>query len=822
MRAILRSLRRAPLFTTTVVCTLALGIGATSAIFTVVDAVLLRPLPYRDSGRLVALRHTLLGIGIPTAGQSLGTYFHYRRSSHTLSAVAAYQRPSVNLSDASGTTEPERVSGARVTANLLPMLGIKPALGRSFTEEEDRPNGGNVALIGDALWRRRYGADPHIVGRTIRVDAAAFTIIGVMPAGFTFPGVNTDLWLPLQLDPATTNAGGFNVAALGRLAPNATVDGAQRELNDLLVRLPEAYPNVYPGLPTAGLLKQSRARAVVLTMKDEAIGGFARILWIVLATVGLVLVVTCANVSNLMLVRAQGRGREIAVRSALGASRGNILAGFLTEGLILAILGAIGGLALAFIAVHLLVNAGAQNLPRLNEVRMGGVTFAFTALLAVVVALVCSVLPALRLRGANVSAMLREGGRTGTAGRGQHRAQHTLVVVQMALAVLLVAGSGLLMRTVAHLRSVRPGFDPANTLAFTISLPVGDMPHARDAALYYESLIDRLGALPGVRSVGLTTKLPLIGGESLTPVYIESQPMQGTTLPPVFPFPEATPGYFQAMRIALVAGRLFGPPTDPNAEKDVVVSRAFAERFWHDPTGARALGQHVRATVEQPWFTIVGVVESVRDSSLTADGVGEVYTPLVIPSPETPDSTRNMPRFVSIVMRTAGDPTALVPSVRRTISELRASIPVYDLQSMSDVLARTMAQTTFVLAILGAAAAITLILGAVGLYGVIAYSVSLRTRELGVRMALGAAPGAIRAMILHEGSVLALIGIGAGLAAFLGLGRLLRRLLFEVGAADPVTLAVTAFLLLAIGLVASWLPARRAARADPLDALRAE
>lgn len=822
MRAILRSLRRAPLFTATVISTLALGIGATAAIFSVVDAVLLRPLPYRDSGHLVVLRHSLLGLGIPTAAQSLGTYFHYQRTSHTLSSVAGYIPASFNLADPSGGTDAERIRGAQISANMLSTLGVATARGRGFTADDDRPKGPHLGIIGDALWHRRYGGDPSIVGRSIQINGALYTVIGVMPSGFHFPEPTTDLYLPLQLDPATPNAGGFNMGAVGRLAPNVTVADAEHELNELLPRLPESYPDIYPGMPTASTLTQARARAVVRTMKDEAIGGFARILWIVMATVGLVLIVACANVANLILVRAHGRGRELAVRAALGASPRNLIARFFAEGIVLAVGGAIIGLALAAVAVRLLVHSGAASLPRLNETRLDVPTFAITVLVAVIVAVVCSLLPALRFRRASVTSMLREGGRTGTSGPAQQRAQHTLVVVQVALAVLLLAGSGLLMRTVAQLRGVRPGFDPSNTLTFTLSLPASDVPHARDAALFYESLIERLRALPGVQDVGLVSKLPLVGGEALAPVYVESEPVQGATVPPVFPFPVATPDYFRAMRIPLLAGRLLAPPTDPNAELQVVVSRAIAERFWHDPTGVKALGQRIRTSSQVPWSTIIGVVESVRDSSLTAAGVGELYLPLTIPPADRPDAASVVPRVMTVVIRSSGDPSALAPAVRRAIAELRRGIPIYDVQPMTEVLDRWMAQTSFVLGALTAAAAITLLLGAVGLYGVIAYSVSMRTRELGVRMALGAAPQTIRDMILREGMALAAVGVAIGVAAFLGVGRALRRLLFEVGAADPVTLVATVVVLLAISAFAAWLPARRAARADPLEALRAD
>ncbi|HXD49280.1 MAG TPA: ABC transporter permease [Gemmatimonadaceae bacterium] len=822
LRQTIRSLARAPLFTAAAVLTLGLGIGASSAAFTVVDDVLLRPLPYPDAGRLVVLRHSLIGLGIPDAGQSLGTFYFYRHNSHTLAAVAAYSPAPVNLAGpAGGDADAERVNGASISANLLGTLGVAPARGRGFISADEAPNV-RVAIISDALWHRRFGGDARILDTQTRIDGSDYRIVGVMPPGFHYPGAATDLWRPLQLDSLTPHAGSFSYAGIARLAPGATAASAQAELNKLLPRLPESFPDLFPELPTARLLLQAKAAAVVQPMRDAVIGSFARALWVVAATVVLLLAVTCANVANLLLVRAQGVAHELAVRAALGASRARLMGRFFTESGVLAAAGAVVGVGLAFAATGLLVRNGPANFPRLASVHVDVITIAFTILVALLVTAACGVLPALRLESASLTTFLREGGRSATGGRARHRAQRALIVVQVALALVLLAGSGLLARTVQRLGDVQPGFDPASTLSFTLSLPAAQYPHAGDIGRFYEDVLNRISALPGVVDAGIVSKLPLSGPDPLAPIKVERAPAAPNTLPPVFPFPMASAGYFRAMHIALVAGRLFTEPTDPNGANDAIVSRAFAEQYWHDSTGRAAIGERIQVFSNR-WSTIVGVVESVRDTSLEAAPIGQVYAPFSLVSSSVPDSLAPFtPRVESVVLRTRGDPASLGSSVRREIRAIDPTVPVYDLESLTAVVDRATARTRFVLMTLGSAAAIALVVGAVGLYGVIAYVVTLRTRELGLRLALGAAPGGVLGLVLREGVVLGVAGVAAGLVAFAAIAHFLRGLLFGVGPTDPLTLAVVAGTLVAVAGLASVVPAWRASRIDPLEALRGE
>ena len=820
-RQVTRSLARAPLFAAAAVLTLGLGIGATAAAFSVINAVLLRPLPYPEPDRLVVVRHSLIGIGIPDAGQSLGTFYHYRHLSKTLASIAAYAPLSLNLADMNGTGEAERVHAADVSADFLSTLGVAPALGRGFVSADERPNT-HVALLSDDLWRQRYGANKNILNQQVRINGEVYQIVGVMPPEFHSPEATTELWRPLQLDSLTPHAGSFSLGGIARLAPRVTVEQAQAELNKLLPRLPESFPDLFPTLPTAQLLAQSKAAAVVRPMHDAAVGAFARALWVVGATVALLLIVTFTNVTNLLLVRAQARAHELAVRAALGASRGRLVSRFFGEAAILAAAGAAIGVAFAFGATGLLVRYGPSNFPRLSSVHVDVATVAFTVVIAVLATLTCGAFPALRFEVAALGAFLREGGRSATGGRATHRAQRALIVVQVALAVVLLAGSGLLARTVERLNAVKPGFDPSGTLAFTISLPQVQYPHSGNASRFYDETIKRLAALPGVSDAGIVSHLPLSGPEPLAPVFVEHSPPPPNTLPAVYPFTMVSAGYFGAMHIPLLAGRLFVDPQDPTDANNVIVSRAFAEKYWHDSTGRAAVGQRVRVLANR-WSSIIGVVESVRDTSLEAAPIGQTYLPLSITSPDVPDSVAPFtPRVASIVLRTHGDPAALGTSVRRVLHSMDASVPVYDLEPITDALERATARTRFVLMVLAAAAAITLVLGAVGLYGVIAYIVTLRTREIGLRLALGAAPSGVLGSVLRDGMVLAVIGVAGGLVAFASVARFLAGFLYGVGPTDPLTLAAVAVTLLVVAGVASGVPAWRASRIDPLEALRSE
>ncbi len=816
-----RSLRRAPAFSGAAILTLGLGIGAVCAIFTVVNAVLIRPLPFADPDRLVGMWHSAPGFGAAQVGQSLGTYFFYRRENHSFENTGVYEETAVNLSDRRSDATPERVQGSRVTATLLTTLGVSPMLGRNFSEAEDRPGGPRVALISEALWRSRFSARRSIIGETIEVDGESHTVVGVMSGRFRFPRAETRLWLPLALDPAATETGGFDFnGGVGRLRPGVTLEAAESELQQILPRLAEAYPNLAPGIPTAGILAQGKVRARLHRMRDDVIGDFDRVLWIIAGTAALVLLVACVNVANLLLVRAEGRQKELAVRSALGAGRRRVLGHFLVEGSLLASLGGALGVGLAWAGVRLLVRLGPAELPRLGEVAVDWATLGFALAVSTGVALLCSAIPAFRYLHVPLGAVLREDGRGGTSGRSRQRTRGVLVAAQVALSLVLLAGSGLLVRSVWKLQAVPPGFDPERVLTLRVSLPESRYPHGADVARFHGELTARLEGIPGVTGAGVVGKLPLRSdGTNLNPVYVEDAMPAVGALPSMYQLVTANGGYFVAAGIPLLGGRVFDRDAGRQRPDEVVVSRTFADQYWKAGGADGAIGRRVRIGPTSAWATVVGVVESVRDTSLQAPAAATVYVPAVA-LPDT--SFWGIPRAMNVVVKTRGAPSAAIPAVTREIHALDASLPVFDVQPMRDIVAGSMARISFTLLILAVAAGISLVLGAVGLYGVVAYVVSLRTREIGIRMALGARPGEVSRLVAREGLVLALWGTVTGLAAFAVLSRFLQSLLFGVSATDPVTLLAVSGVLLAVAALSSWAPAHRAANISPLEALRVD
>ena len=818
LKLALRSLRRAPAFTTTAVLTLGLGIGAVCATFTVLNAVLLRPLPYAHSDRLVGMWYALPGFGASKVNQSLGTYFFNQREAKAFDAMAVYDQTAVNLSDASGGP-PQRVRAASVSVTLLPTLEVQPMLGRNFSDAEDRPGGPPVVLIGEGLWRRRFGGDRSVIGQTIEVDRAKRTIIGILPQGFRFPSAATELWLPMALDPAATEAGGFGHDAVGRIRAGTSLSAAQAELQQLLTRLPEAYPTLGPGIPTEGILTQGKARALLYPMRDDVVGDFGRVLWIITGTAALVLLVACVNVANLLLARTEGRQREMAVRAALGADRWRVLGHFLTEGSVLAAVGGTLGVVLATVSIGLLVRFGPTELPRLQEVGIDGTSLGIALVATAAVAVLCSSLPALRYSRTQLGAVLSEEGRGGTAGRGRQRARGMLVAAQVALSLVLLAGSGLLVRSVGKLRSVRLGFDPSQVLTLRLALPDATYPHVSDNARFYGQLVEHIEQLPGVAAIGVTSKLPLRpDGSDLTPLYVEDQMPAEGALPPVFELVTASAGYFSAAGIPLLAGHTFDRDVSRQSPHEVIVSRAFVEQYWRDGFD-HAIGRRVRAVPNGDWATIVGVVESVRDTSIQTPAEPVVYFPTVA----VPDSVYPHVRDeMAVVVRARGVPTPLVPAIVQEVKALDPSLPVFEVSEMRDVVAASMARLSFTLLILAVAAGISLLLGAIGLYGVIAYVVSLRTREIGVRIALGAQPGDVSRLVARQGLLLALAGTALGLIAFTIVSRFLRALLYDVSPTDPLTLVAVSVLLLVVAGLSSWIPAHRAAAISPLEALRSD
>jgi predicted permease len=648
------------------------------------------------------------------------------------------------------------------------------------------------------------------------VDGVSREIVGIMPARFRFPKAGTQVWIPLQLDPVDPPPTAYAYAGIARLKPGVTVAVAERDFASVLPRLPQLYPNFVSGISTKAMMDQMHPRPVLAPLQDDLTAGIAGTLWMIAAAAVLVLLVACANVANLALVRADARQRELAVREAIGAGRGRLLLHFFVESALIAVAGATCGLAAAATAVRALVSAGPTGIPRLSEVRMDGTSVLFTVLVTAIVAIGCSLLPATRVgRGRGVVA-LRDGGR-GTAGRAQQQVRGALVAAQVAFALVVLAGSGLLMRTFARLHSIRLGFDAASVSTFWTSLPA--IRYKSDTAVVqsYARLVDRLSALPGVTTVGLASRLPLeVHGIDENPIYPEDDASFATKLPPLQLFTAVNGDYFRAIGIPLIAGKTF-EPMGAQRDGEAIISRSTALSFWKDSTGIAALGKRFRPLPTGRVYTVVGVVGDTRDTALAAPPSQVVYFPETF---ETGGRTARSRRTMALVVRTLGGNGSLLPAVQQAVRELDPTLPTFDVRTMGAVESAATAQLTFIITVLGGAAVVTLILGALGLYSVLAYIVTLRTRELAIRLSLGATPMAVAGSMTRYGVTLAGVGIGAGLVLFALIARSLRTMLFGVSAGDPIALGAAALTLVAVALLASWLPARRAARIDPAITLR--
>jgi putative ABC transport system permease protein len=814
-----RPLRRAPLFSITVVLALTLGLGSASAIFAIVNAVLLRPLPYGHPDRLVGAWHDVPSISLMHTQQTAGTYRTYKKFATTITGIGLYNETAANVSDPDGRSEPERMTEARVTADVIPLLEVSPILGRTFSEAEDGPKGPNVAIISEGLWRSRFGGTRDVIGKKLLIFGRSTEIIGVMPASFRFPSANTKLWVPYHLDPNDPYPGGFSHNGVARLKSGVTVEAAQRDFANVLPRIVDISPMLAPGVTTRMLLDQAKPVPRLVPMRDDVVGDIARTLWIVAATAGLVLLVTCANVANLLLVRADARHRELSVRAALGAGRSRIMIHFFTESALLAAISSILGLGAAYMATRMLVAAGPANIPRLAEVHIDGSVIAFTLVTAALVALACSAIPAVRFMRADPLSGLRDGGRGGTVGSHRQRARSALVAAQMAFALVVLAASGLLLRSFQRLHAVRPGFTADGLATLWVALPALRYPNAASVVRFYEQLADRAAQLPGVTAAGVSSRLPLqSNGSDWDPFYVEGDIGSAANVPPLELYSYVDAGYFTAMGIPLLAGHAFDR-IDRQHSNEAIISSETSLRFFHDSTGRAAIGKRFRELPAGEWITVIGVVGGVRDTTLSASPTRAVYYPESV----TTDTVFRGPQFtMALVARTKGDVTGTTRDMQRLVREMDPTLPTFGVRSMRAVLDASMARLSFTMTILGVSAAVTLILGVVGLYGVIAYIVSLRTRELGVRIALGAQPRAVAMMVTRQGLVLSGVGVAIGLVLVVLVARFLRSFLFEIAPTDPLTLAGATGILVLFALLASWIPARRAARVDPTEALRAD
>jgi predicted permease len=823
MRLAVRRLLRVPSFTITAAATLALGIGGATAVFTVLDAVLLQPLPYPDANRLVGLSHTLAVAGLTQVDQSDATYLLYRRANHAFTDVGAYRAAAVNFSKSSSdaganASAPERIAATFATASTFHVLGSAALRGRTLSDIDERPGAPPVALISRGLWQRDFGGDSHILGRRVTVDGVSRSIIGVMSGSFRFPDADVAVWLPLAFDPSETNSAAFDYHGIARLRPGVTTAMATADLQRLLPQVPVEFPG---RLTTAGITT-THMHAQVQPLRDVIVGSVARVLWILFGAVVVLLLIACANVANLLLARAESRQRDVAIRVALGARWRVLVTELLAESGALAAVGGALGLVLAAVGVRLLRSLhAAAALPRLADVHVSATVVVFAVVTCALAAVVVSLAPLLRPGHSAFAVALITHAPSGTAGRDRHRVRRGLVVSQVALALILLAGAGLFARSYQQLRAVQPGFDADHALSFRIALPSATYPSAADAARQIVSILGALDVTRGVLAAGIATHLPLDATAAEdSAVFIEGRPIAPGMLPGIHHMVFATPGYFAAMGIPVVAGRLFaGPVLGPDSAtvlRDVVVSQAFAARYWKN---GDAIGKRIRMFPLDPWSTIVGVVGDSHDDGLDQASAPVVYIPITT---ATAAGAAWTPHDVAFVVRSAADPTALAAPIRRALTTAAPALPIYRMMPMRDALVDAMARTTFIVLLLGIAAVLAMAIGAAGIYGVIAFLVSLRTREIGVRLALGARPAGVRRMVVRRAVTDAAIGIGIGIISAQLLTHVLVGVLFDVSPADPLTLAAAAAVLLATAVVAAWVPARRASRLDPAQALRRE
>jgi putative ABC transport system permease protein len=802
-----RALRRNPAFAAIAILTLALGIGANAAIFSVVNTVLLRPLPWSEPDRAVMIWSKWTAFD--KTWVATGEVVDYRRRAQTLSEVAAWGEGQVNLT---GDGDPERVAAASVTANLFPTLGVEAMMGRTFSPAEDVRNGPNVVVLGHALWSRRYAADPGIVGRAIQINGDAYEVTGVMPPGFVLPTdyqnpEPSQLWLPQQMDPASMDHGSHGLYAVGRLKPGATVEQAADELHGIAVAM--TNEGLYP--------KQMQFDTVVLSLTDEVVGSVRRAIWLLFGAVAFLLLIACANVANLLLARAEGRQREIAVRAALGASGFRVMRQLLTESLVLTGIATTVGLTLAFAGVRFVGWWNPASIPRVAEVTVDLRVLVFTAAVAVLTSLAFSLAPAVRALRVDLTDSLKDGAQGASSGGGRQRFRHGLVIVEMALAVVLLVGAGLMLRSLWALQRVQLGFDPSQVLTMRLSLPQASYQTPEQVVDFYNRLLDRVRAIPGVRVAGAVRALPL--GSTIGDFGLRVEgftPVPGTGAKGDWQI--ATPGYLEAMGERVIRGR--GITADDKTDTVLValVNEEMVRRYWadRDPIGGRL--QIGGGAVNRPFVTVVGIVANVHHNGIT-EGIKEKF---YVPHTQWHKSIGNPIRAMTLVVKAHSDPRALTSAVRQTIRELDANLPVAGIRTMDDVVAATLSAPRFTGMLLGAFAALALALSATGIYGVLSYVVSRRTREIGIRVAIGAGRGQVLRLVLGSGVGLALVGIIIGLAAAASLSRLMTTLLHDVQPGDPATYATVAAALTTVAIVASLIPAWRATRVDPVRALKAE
>ena len=815
LKHVLRRLLRLPMFTALTVVTLGLGIGANSAIFSVIDGVLLKPLPYRQAGELLAVNHAAPGVNLPNAGIAAFLYYTYRDEARSFQDIGMWNMETTSVT---GLAEPEEIISLDVTDGVLPILGIQPALGRLFTKTDDSPDGGKTVILTHGYWRAKFGGEPSAIGRTLVLDGRPHEIIGVLPETFRFLDRRPAIVLPLQLDRSKTFLGQFNFRGIARLKPGVTISEASADVGRLIPVALTRYP-AFPGF-NAKMFEEARLAPLVQPLKQSVTGDLGTVLWLLMGMVGMVLLIACANVANLLLVRVEGRQHELSIRAALGAGRGQIARELMLESVTLGVLGGVVGLGLAFAALKLLVAIAPANLPRMDQIAIDGSVLLFTLLVSILAGALFGAIPVLKYAGPRVGTALRSEGRALTHSRERHRARSTLVVVQVALALVLLIGSGLMIRTFQALKQVKPGFDrPDQVQTLRISIPSTLVRDPVAAVRMEQSILDRIAAIAGVRAAGLTTVVPLDNDRWQDPVFAEDHTYTDTQIPRLRTFKFISPGLLATMGNTLVAGRDF-TWTDLYDKRPVaMVSENLARELWQEPSAA--IGKRIRESLKAPWREVVGVVGDERDDGLDQKAPTIVLWPIMM------ENFTSEPTFVrrSLAYIVRSDRTGsreLVNEISRAVWSVNPNLPVADVRTLQEVYDKSLARTSFTLVMLAIAGGMALLLGVAGIYGVIAYSVSQRTREIGIRLALGARNEEVTGMFVRHGARLAALGIVCGVAVALALTRLMSSMLFDVSPIDPLTYGGVSLGLAAAAVLAAYVPARRATMVDPVEALRAE
>jgi putative ABC transport system permease protein len=815
LRVSIRALRRAPGFAAISIMTLALGIGANTAIFTLLDTVILSPLPFLEADRLIAVAHSGAGPGREDMGQTAAWHFTYEDENRSFDGLGMYGSGSMPVT---GVGEPEAVPAMFVTHGVFPALRVNPLIGRTFTPEDDEPGAASTILISRGYWQTRFGEDPGVLGQTLDVNGTASEIIGVMPSSIRSLGYDPAIIVPFQFDRSTLFVGNTGYDAVARLRDGVSMEQASA---DIARMLPMAFEK-FPGGPVIDTMREAQLAPLLQPLKDDIVGSAAGLLWVLMGGVGVVLLIACANVANLFLVRAEGKGVEMAVRTAIGASGKRIGWEYLKESLLLGALGGVGGLGLAHVGLQLLVSTDLARFPRLADASLNPQVLLFTVVVSLGSGVLFGLFPVWKHRRIELVGALKEGGRSGMSARERNRTQNALAVIQMAFALVLLVASGLMLRSAQEISNVNPGFaGEEELLAFRLTPSRADAQGTDDLAAHHEAIARRLAEVPGVTSVALANSMPMDGTRNVNPFYA-----QGVT-------PLDSPSgsrrhkwigadYFETLRIPMLLGRSFTWSDISDRMPVAIVSETLAREYWGSPEAA--MGKMVAARPDPPrWHEVIGVATDVRENGLDQAPPVLVYWPQVTLAfwqgmdADQPNTWRSM----SYAVRSSRVGTVdFLQGVKDAVWEVNANVPVRNLRAFPELMASSVARTTFTIVLIGIAAGTALLLGIIGLYGVISYSVSQRSKELGMRMALGAPASTVKKMVLRQGLLLSVAGIALGLGLAFGLTRLMSALLYGVDPVDPLTFSVVPMGLMVVVLLASYLPARRAAKVDPMQALR--